>query len=349
MTIPPPPRARFGEEFVAEWRRRWIDRPAHERPLTYDIAADDEFAERRRWYGEQIDLLPEPAATEITEKLWRDRHIWPCTLELATGAWLRAAGFAVGYEREWDNLTPDWTAFHSGGRPAAFVEVHTDEPRQGVYGRIRAWHSLKQRIATIPAPYVLTLAAPRRNATPPDPKTAKKITADLRAGLLRVQPLTRVRSHGYTFIVIADRRTGGPMASPYGIRACFQPPSEIAGEVSARRIAQGAARKVARYTGLADMHGVPLIVATGAHPFTGVDLSNLDDLLTGNPTITFQFNHGDTFVGDRTVTLDRPETWAMPPELSAIVWIDNRFPFRASVRANPGTVRPLPEHLRAGH
>jgi hypothetical protein len=144
MTMTTPPRPRFGEEFVAEWRRRWGGRPAHERPLTYDIAVEDEFADRRTWYGQQIDLLPEPEATEIADKLWREQHIWPCTLELATGTWLRAAGYQAAYEREWGNLTPDWTALHPDGRPAAFVEVHTDEPQQGVYGRIRrgaAWCS----------------------------------------------------------------------------------------------------------------------------------------------------------------------------------------------------------------
>lgn len=138
------------------------------------------------------------------------------------------------------------------------------------------------------------------------------------------------------------------MASPHGMRACFQPPSEIAGEVTARRIAQRAARKVSKYTSLADQYGVPLIVATGAHAFTGVELSNLDDLLNGTQTITFQFNYGDTFIGDRTVTLDRPETWKMPPELSAIAWIDNQFPFRVAVRANPDAVRPVPDRVRTG-
>jgi hypothetical protein len=129
---------------------------------------------------------------------------------------------------------------------------------------------LVQRIAAIPAPYVLTLAAPRRNVAPPDPRTAKKITADLRGALLRIRPLTMIQSNGYTFIVMADRRTGDLMASPRGMRACFQPPSEIAGEVTARRIAQRAARKVSKYTRLADQYGVSLIVATGAHAFTGV-------------------------------------------------------------------------------
>jgi len=62
-----------------------------------------------------------------------------------------------------------------------------------------------------------------------------------------------------------------------------------------------------------------LIVATGAHAFTGVQLRHLDDLLEGNPTITFQFNYGDVAIGEWTGPLDRPTPWTMPPELSAIV------------------------------
>lgn len=84
-----------------------------------------------------------------------------------------------------------------------------------------------------------------------------------------------------------------------------------------------------------------MIVATGAHAFTGVQLRHLDDLLEGNPTITFQFNYGDVAIGEWTGPLDRPTPWTMPPELSAIVWIDNRFPFTAAARVNPHARRPV--------
>src|SRR2546430_6317398 len=276
----------------------------------------------------------------MTDRLWQEQHIWPCTLELATGAWLRSAGYAVAYEHKWDGLTPDWTVLGDAGRPVAFVEVHTDEPRQGVYGRVRAWSYLVQRIAEIPAPFVLTLIAPKRHLKPPDAKTAKKIARDLRSVLLHIPVRSLISSSGYTFGGMADWRTGGLLDSPRGIRASFVPPSEIAGEVSARRIAQNAVRKVGRYADLPARYKVPLIVATGAHAFTGVQLRHLDDLLEGNPTITFQFNYGDVAIGEWTGPLDRPTPWTMPPELSAIVWIDNRFPFTAAARVNPHARRP---------
>jgi hypothetical protein len=91
---------RFGDDFAEQRRRRWADRPVHERPLTYDIAVLDEFADRRAWYAEQLELLPEHAGNTMGRRLWKDEHIWSCTLELATGAWLRGCGYEAAYERD---------------------------------------------------------------------------------------------------------------------------------------------------------------------------------------------------------------------------------------------------------
>jgi hypothetical protein len=53
-------------------------------------------------------------------------------------------------------------------------------------------------------------------------------------------------------------------------------------------------------------------VAVGAHRFTGVTLEHLDNLLAGTPTTTFQFNPGDTWIGESTVNLGQRERWRMP-------------------------------------
>jgi hypothetical protein len=57
---------------------------------------------------------------------------------------------------------------------------------------------------------------------------------------------------------------------------------------------EGITEKVRKYKSLAARYEVPLIVAVGAHRFTGVTLQQLDDVLTGLPApkITFQFNAG---------------------------------------------------------
>jgi hypothetical protein len=58
--------------------------------------------------------------------------------------------------------------------------------------------------------------------------------------------------------------------------------------------------------------------------------------------ITFQFNPGDTHIGD---ALFPPPRWDMPPELAGLLWIDNKFPFAVTSRANPAAQRQMPAAL----
>ena len=91
------------------------------------------------------------------------------------------------YEEEWDGLSPDWTVLSDSGKPLAFVEVHTDMPASDTFGQMRAWHGLVERIKEIPVPGLLQLAS-TKPVSPPDPRTAKKISQDLRRELLSDRP-----------------------------------------------------------------------------------------------------------------------------------------------------------------
>jgi hypothetical protein len=301
-----PPARRFGPDFVQTHRRRYGKRPAQQRQLTYDIAVEDEFAPWRDWLDEQLALLPPATAQELAGRLWLDAHFWPVMIELAAGAGLRAAGLRVAYEQAWDGLTPDWTVLSERRAPLCLVEVHTDSPSRETYGQLRAWHGLVARIKQIPVPVVLTLASTGGPTGPPDAGTAKQIAQDLRRELLRLSPRRYIATHGYTFVIRDEPHGGGPMASPFGLRACFEPPSCIAGLVSARPLADRVEDKTRRYAGLADALDVPLVVAVGADRFTGVGLAQLDELLAGSLTMTFQFNPGDAWVGEGTVEVGRP-------------------------------------------
>lgn len=104
---------------------------------------------------------------------------------------------------------------------------------------------------------------------------------------------------------------------PPGMRTILIPPSNMAGVVSARPVAAGIAKKVSKYRALAQESGLPLIVAAGAHKFTGLQVQQLDDLLTGTSTLSVQLSFGDTFV-HHPVEVDpfNPPRWTMPPELA---------------------------------
>ncbi|MGI5286532.1 hypothetical protein ACQEVF_24780 [Nonomuraea polychroma] len=143
---------------------------------------------------------------------------------------------------------------------------------------------------------------------------------------------------GYTFLVQGDRY-GHPLSSPFGLFACFEPPSSIAGQVSATQIIGPVKGKISKYRRIVSEHNLPLVVGVGAHPFTGLSLRELDDLLTGEPTVTFQFNLDDTHIGEAALP---PPSWEMPAELAGLLWVGNKFPFTVTSRPNPGAHRPMP-------
>ena len=336
---------RFGPDFVAEHRRRYATRQPEQRQLTYDIAAGDECADWRQWLDDQLALLPARAADGLARRIWLDEHFWPVNFELAAGAGLRTAGLQVSYEQSWDGLTPDWTVLSDDGKPRAFVEVHTDQPPASTFGQIRAWHGLVERIKAIPIPVVLQVASDGGPVPPPDAGTAKKIVRDLHKQLATPPWRTVLTTNGYRFHVMGDPRRGGQqMRSPLGMHAAFRPPSSIAGVVSAQSMMEQVKEKVRTYARLAEAYDVPLVVAIGAHRFTGVGLQHLDEMLTGSeaPTITFQFNAGDPYIGTREVKMAPVPPWRWPQELSGLLWIENKLPFELIARPNPTALRQMP-------
>ena len=328
---------RFGPEFVAQQRARFGGLSPERRPLTFDNAVGSDGEARRAWYDEQLALLPKDQADKLAGRLWLDSWYWPVTFELAVGAALRRAGYAVAYEQPWGKQTPDWTVLGLDGRPQMFVEVHTDQPTDGTYKKLRAWRGLEVRIAEIPCPVVLMLQSQGAAPIPPDPKIAKQITAVLRTRLT-CDPFTPllIEACGYQFTI----RLG--MRSTLGTQAQFYAPSGVAGAVSAKKLTVRIDAKVAAYAALAKEHDVPLVVAVGAHRFTGVDLSDIDDLLAGRLTTKFQFNGSDSFIGEQTIDFGRPNRWIMPEDLSGLLWVSNEDPFMATVRANDSAARPMP-------
>lgn len=340
MTLEPLAGRRFGPAFVAEQRMLFGGRSPERRPLTYDIAVEPQFEARRTWYDEQLDLLPHEHANKQAGRLCDDRWFWPVTFELAAGAALRRAGYTVAYDRLSGIQTPDWTVLDDDGEPAMFVEVHTDQPTDGTFGRLQAWRGLELRIAEIPCPVVLMLDSRGVAPRPPDHKTAKRVASVLRKRLLSGPfPPSRIEACGYLFVVM------GNMRSTLGARAQFYAPSGVAGPVSARKLTERVDGKVATYAAIAEAHDVPLVVAVGAHRLTGVDLSDVDDLLAGRLTVKFQFNGSDSHIGQQSLDWGQPYRWTMPAQLSGLLWISNEDPFPITARPNPAAERPMPLEL----
>ncbi|MER6677769.1 hypothetical protein [Streptomyces sp. NPDC000983] len=337
------PHRRFGPRFVVEQRKRYSKRPPENRMLSYDLAVLDEYEPWRIWLDEQLGLLPQTTAENFAANLWRDQNFWPDIIELAAGAALRRRGFNVEFERRWGNLTPDWTVVNEDGTPLALVEVLTHSPQKGTTAKIKAWHALVERLKQIPVPVVLTVAGdPSRPLQAPDAGTAKRIAQDLRRVLLSPLHQSAYRSQGYTFLLQADPTTGQAMRPP-GMRTILVPPSNIAGVVSAQSVAAGIEKKVSKYRALAQETELPLIIAAGADKFTGLEVQHLDDLLRGAPTLSMQFNFGDSFI-HHPIEIDpsNPPQWIMPSELAGVLWVSNEFPFTTAWRLNPAAATPVP-------
>jgi hypothetical protein len=105
--------------------------------------------------------------------------------------------------------------------------------------------------------------------------------------------------------------------------------------------------KVAKYRHLAEAYEVPLMVAVGAHRFTGVTLQHVKDVITGLPApkMTFQFSPGDPFIGEHPVTAAPVAPWRWPKELAGLLWIENELPFRVAAQINPSAKRQMPRQL----
>lgn len=345
-----PPARWFGPGFVEAHRAKFGHRPPEQRQLTYDQAVADEYAPWRAWLDEQLAHLTPAQAAAAAGKVWLDESFWTVVFELAAGAALRERGLNAVYEAKFDDQTPDWTVLDEAGEPACFVEVHTDMPAPGTFGRMRAWHGLVQRIKQIPVPVVLTLAPSQDPIDPPDARTAKQIAQELRRQLLSIlQPSPPVyRAYGYTFLAMGAPKFGGHrlLESPFGLGACFEPPSCTAGFVSADRLLVNVEAKVGKYRALSQRRRVPLVVAVGSHKFTGVTLDNLDNALRGSdsPMFSMQFGFGDAFlVPEITIEMKPAEPWPMPADLAALMWVDTAFPFTVDLRPNPAATLPLPE------
>ena len=139
------------------------------------------------------------------------------------------------------------------------------------------------------------------------------------------------------------------MVSPLGIHALFVPPSSRAGSVTAQRMMKGIEEKVRKYKGLTARYEAPLVVAVGAHRFTGVTLTDLDDALTGLPApkISFQLDASDPYIGTKTVNLAPVPPWEWPSDLAGLLWIENQLPFNLMPRSNPTAQWRMPLELMA--
>ncbi|MEV7617639.1 hypothetical protein [Streptomyces sp. NPDC089799] len=114
------------------------------------------------------------------------------------------------------------------------------------------------------------------------------------------------------------------------------PPSGRAGVVSARPVCAGIDRKVAKYRAIARKAGLPLVVAAGVHRFTSLEVQQLDDLVVGVPTLSVQFDLGDSFIHEPVeIDPNSPPRWTMPPGPGRSALGEQRLPLHHGLASQP--------------
>jgi hypothetical protein len=71
-------------------------------------------------------------------------------------------------------------------------------------------------------------------------------------------------------------------------------------------------------------------------------------MITGLPApkLTFQFDYGDPYIGEQTLTAAPVPPWPWPEQLSGLLWIENQLPFQIAAKVNPHLRRQMPQALR---
>ena len=70
-------------------------------------------------------------------------------------------------------------------------------------------------------------------------------------------------------------------------------------------------------------------------------------MITGLPApkLTFQFDYGDPYIGEQSMSLAPVPPWPWPDHLAGLLWIENQLPFPIAANVNPHSRRQMPPGL----
>lgn len=293
------------------------------------------------------DHAPTDRQAEYAAALRREGDYLPRLMELATGRALRLAGARCELDRPLRRAgcspaTPDWTVLDANGAPVMVVDTKTIMPI-GEFDRQHRWAMLAEAVRhTIPYPVAFVVRI--RDAAPPPANENE--AAQLAAALYRQLCLHPGQSEfhvgGSTFYLFDSAYEQRPRLDWSGIlTGRFLLPRPCYGPVDETRIAAAIQEKVADYA--PHLGDVPLVVALACHPWVGLSTGSLDSLMAGRPRVLFNQDVSDQLCPE---PLPAPVThappWTPPPELAAVLWIDNVPPFDGVWWPNPAARYSLP-------
>ncbi|MDI3417301.1 hypothetical protein [Streptomyces luteolus] len=300
------------------------------------------------------DHAPANRQGEYAAALRREGDYLPRLMELATGRALRLAGVRCELDRPLPragstSATPDWTGLDTNGAPVIVVDTKTIMPI-GEFDRQHRWAMVAEAVRqTIPYPVAFVVRV--RDAVPPpaDEDEAAELAAALHLQL-RLHPRQHeFQAGGSTFYLFDSAYEQQPRLDWSGIlTGRFLLPRPCYGLVDETRIAAAVQEKVTDYA--PHLGDVPLVVALTCHPWVGLSAGSLHSLVAGGPRVLFNQDVSDQLCPE---PLPAPEThappWTPPPELAAVVWIDNVPPFDGTWWHNPAARNPLAEHVSTPH
>lgn len=302
----------FTDEWIASQEQRW-DRRADSDPAAQQLLVRDPARRPlRSWIEAEVALLEERSAPRVVPRL-RSEDLFQSTVnELGVGALLRASGFAVWYDPDFDGQTPDWYG-ETISTPGVVVEVAT---RPNTFaGERRRWNRLRERVRQLGPRWTLFVRDARRVSAPDDgaqKHIARELARFLGGGERSVGD--ELVADGYTFWIHSESLIDSADLVVPAVEAGwtdYVPLTEIVGE------------KASRYRSLCERTGLPLVVVVASDVMNGHDAEGM--LLEMNSTQNvFEATFGPDTEGliiDQSRSFDDRPLPEFPPVVSDVLFM----------------------------
>ncbi len=277
MTAPlPAPQHVFTTEWVAAQKARYEGRPAHARPVHYDLWTADEFQARRDAIEASVEALPEQSRAVVVPRLRTERHFDQTRAELAVGCAMRRLGYDLDYERELvAGLTPDWYLRHPVRRPFV-IEVVSSKLSETRDRCERAWEQFSLRLRALPGDAVLDVGPSHvglEPVGPPDARQQKVIVRAVKRWLADGRPCgDKVEFDGVVveFVATVPGLTHVETIGSSGLWVDGAP------------LRESVADKASKYRPLVEAIRQPFVVVVVPDFFTGRGMDELKDAVLGH-------------------------------------------------------------------
>jgi hypothetical protein len=325
----------FTNDWICKLRAHCNSRPEYEWPLVYSVATADQYGAQRAEIEQWIAHLPKASQDKLIPKLQSEQFV-ETYHELVVWNILRERGFSPEYEKQLNQLTPDWYVPAGHRTPAFVVEVFTANPSDAARARRQHIEDLHCRIAAISFGAAVGFD-PSEAQCEFTPQNNKRIAAALRDWFECSDPPVGAEKdlEGMTFRIDERKPSYRTVQLHYPLEAAFVDQGLLSRKIEA---------KVDRYKSVAVAGGLPFVVAIIPDFFTGLGLWALLSVLYGVHTMNEVLGKSPREISECPPAEPREGLFWRARALSVAAWIDkdNNGQWTIVAYHNPVATNPLP-------